>query len=156
MDKNNFIQLIDALADEGGSFPNMPGEIFSVIGRIVPLIAVEIGLSRNTEREVLLTWRDDEVWHGWHLPGGYVGINESIEEACKRIALRELAVDLQFISLVDTFCWPDHPMGSVISLICHCELKTSPNDGLWYSTLPSPMVPHHATIASLFLDGTSQ
>lgn len=153
IEKDQLVRLLGTLADEGGGLPHMPLAVFGVIGRLVPLLAVEIGLTRDEGREVLLTWRDDEVWHGWHFPGGFVGTGESIGMACDRIARRELGIGVRHLALVDTYCWRDHPVGSVISLICHCEVQDDPLDGQWYSAAPSLMPPHHADFFTRLLRG---
>ena len=64
-------------------------EIFSKVPRIC------VDLVIKTEDGVLFTKRSIEPFKKtWHLPGGGVLLNETLEEASKRIAKRELNLDI--------------------------------------------------------------
>lgn len=138
------------LASEGGALPNMPREVFAVIGQVVPLVAVEIGIT-TTGQDLLLAWRRDPTWTGWHVPGGYIGVGESPLSACDRIARRELAVGILDAKLIDTFTWTDHPCGAVISLLCLCTPSELPATGCLFNAPPRDVVPHHSDIMKAFL-----
>ena len=63
------IAAIDASIDDPRK--RLPQPVFDLVSRITPVVNVDL-LVRNERREVLLTWRHDELYHGWHVPGGVV------------------------------------------------------------------------------------
>lgn len=119
------VELLGVLVRENHVLPRLPRAVFDVIGRVLPLITIEIGIIRAGE-EILLTHRSDSHWHGWHLPGGFLGTNETLSAACNRIAQRELGIEVRLRRMIDVFCWSDHPQGSVLSLVCRCEARGRP------------------------------
>lgn len=153
-ERDDLVRLIVALSRDGGAVPNMPRDVFHVIGRLVPLIAVEIGIVHSCKRELLLTWRDDDLWYGWHIPGGYVGVHETVREACERIAQRELGIGVKFTALLDSYSWTDHPLGSVVSLVCRCSTHSAPQEGKWFDSPPTPMAPHHTDFFHQLLEAS--
>ena len=47
-------------------------------------------LIRNDRREILLTWRHDELYHGWHVPGGVMRYKERLADRVAAVAHIEL------------------------------------------------------------------
>lgn len=140
--------LLRRLAGSGGAMPNTPRVIWDALAGVVPRLAVELFLVRDGA--VLLTWRDDAQWRGWHVPGGFVGVGETLGDAGRRIAARELGVQLEVETVVADYAWPDHPCGAVLSLLCACTCVGQPSEGRYFDTLPEPMVHRHDEIVSRF------
>ncbi|MFV8751432.1 NUDIX domain-containing protein [Nannocystaceae bacterium ST9] len=141
-EQRDLVVLLRRLADEGGAMPTTPRAIWDALAGVVPRLAVELGLFAG--EAILLSHRDDETWRGWHIPGGFVGRDETLADACRRIARRELGVEVELIGVVGSFAWPDHPCGSVLSLLCACRSDATPRDARFFVELPEPMVRHHA------------
>jgi ADP-ribose pyrophosphatase YjhB (NUDIX family) len=68
--------------------------------RLMPFVALELLIfekslfapsTKNLPR-VLLTYRTDEYYNCWHVPGGFLGGDEEYKQAVKRILSRELGV----------------------------------------------------------------
>ncbi|MGF1612429.1 MAG: NUDIX hydrolase [Gammaproteobacteria bacterium] len=154
-DQARLVDLLDRLVRDGGVLPRLPAAVFEIIGHVVPLVAVEIGITR-AGGEILLTHRRDRQWNGWHLPGGFLGVRETLPAACNRIAGRELGVDVTLHRVVDIFCWPDHPLGSVLSVVCHCEAGGVPRTGEWCKGLRESMIRYHAEFAARCLANASK
>lgn len=155
-DEARLVELLDLLARQGGALPSLPRAVFEIMGHIVPLVTIEIGITR-AGREILLTHRSDRHWNGWHLPGGFLGTRETVPLACNRIAQRELGIDVNLRRVVDVFCWPDHPQGSVLSLVCHCEAWDDPGVGQWFKGPNEPMIRYHGEfVACCLKSATSQ
>jgi ADP-ribose pyrophosphatase YjhB (NUDIX family) len=140
-------QLIE-LAAAGLKAPHVPLQVWRAIGQVVPHTAVEIIIMRE-QCEILLVHRDDEFWHGWHLPGGFLACGESIAQACDRIARRELGVGIQGVSMFDSFGWPDHPHGNVVSILCRCTPLEAPKAGDFFAQAPRDLVRHHEEFFAL-------
>lgn len=153
-DEARLVELIDVLVREEKALPRLPGAVFEIIGHLVPLIAVEVGITR-AGGEILLTHRCDHHWNGWHLPGGFLGVRETLAAACNRIAQRELAIEVSLQRVVDTFCWPDHPQGSVLSMVCQCKARGFPGAGRWFKGPNEPMIRYHADFAIRCLKSSS-
>lgn len=144
------VSLLKKLKDDDLLSPKMPLEIWKAIQQVVPQPAVEVILT-TTGRNFLLTYRQDDNWDGWHIPGGFMLYRESIADACNRIAQKELGISCRFEKLVDAYMWPDHPYASALSLICICHSEETPNDGEWFTEIPK-MIPHQDEFIRLFLD----
>jgi len=117
---------------------------------LVPVPAVEVLLT-NDGADFLLTMRQDEHWNGWHVPGGYVGCGEPLSDACRRIAQRELGIDVQLRRILHAFNWIDHPYAQTVSIVCCCSTSQTPKRGEFFREIPSPMVPNHAEMLRHFL-----
>jgi ADP-ribose pyrophosphatase YjhB (NUDIX family) len=156
-DQRELVVLLRRLADQGGAMPTTPRAIWDALAGVVPRLAVELGLFDG--EAILLSHRDDETWQGWHIPGGFVGCGETLAVACQRIAQRELGIEVELVGVVGSFAWPDHPCGSVLSLLCVCRSEASPRDARFsavggrldfFVELPQPMIRHHAGMVAEF------
>ena len=67
----------------------LPDEVFGLVTRLTPMNNVDL-LIRNDRRETLLTWRDDELYRGWHVPGGIIRFKERMADRVAEVARLEL------------------------------------------------------------------
>lgn len=148
-DRVSLISLLDKIKKENLTVPNMPLDIWYALNKILPLAAVEV-IVTNTGKDFLLTKRKDLFWDGWHIPGGFIGLNESIENACKRVAKEELGISVEFIEVLDAYVWPDHPYASSISIICKCKTSDKPKTGKFFTKIPKNIVNHHDEFIKIF------
>ncbi|HET9959980.1 MAG TPA: NUDIX hydrolase [Polyangiaceae bacterium] len=142
LETDYLIQGLRGLAARGIRAPGVPFGLWREIGQLVPQPAVEMIIS-NTGEDVLLTYRDDDYWSGWHIPGGFSGCGESLADTCQRLGRHELGADVRLLSVIDSFAWPDHPYGNALSLLCHCELADPPGVGRFFAEPPTHMVRYH-------------
>ena len=152
-DVNQLVGLLNQLQHEGLVSPSLPREVWRALATLTPQVAVELLLT-GSGKDVLLVFRDDEDWHGWHVPGGWVRCGELITQAVERIGAHELRTRVIVEGIVGSFAWPDHPYAQALSLLCACRfVGTVPSvpGGQFFSTLPSPMVPHHGAFAHRYL-----
>jgi ADP-ribose pyrophosphatase YjhB (NUDIX family) len=146
--------LLRQLRAEGLTPPRMPVAVWKALRGLVVQTAVEVLITRNG-KDFLLTWREDEYWKGWHIPGGFLCPEESLEAACKRLAKNELEIDVFFQRLAAAYVWPDHPYASVVSLVCICTTGSEPRNGSFHQAIPHDVVPQHRAFLRSFLDGAS-
>jgi colanic acid biosynthesis protein WcaH len=91
--------MINAIAVLEENIPDktvgLPEEIFYFISRITPLVNVDL-LIKDSKENVLLAWRDDVYYHGWHIPGGIVRFKETLERRIQKTAQDEIGISLSF------------------------------------------------------------
>ena len=84
-----------------------------------PLLAVDlvIELEDRPDRPIVLIERRNPP-HGWALPGGFVDIGESLEQAAVREAREETSLDVSLQGLLGCYSDPDRdPRGHTVSAV---------------------------------------
>ena len=121
---------------------------FWEIYKKVPRLTVEIVLTGDNG--VYLTKRDIEPCKGlWHLPGGTVQFGEPLAQAVRRIADRELGIQVQSTKLLGYIEYPSHylhgldsPVGIAFQ-VTEFDGEVKPNrearDSGWFRVLPQEM-----------------
>ncbi len=134
-----------------------------------PAVTVDVVIFtvRNDELKVLLIKRALEPFVGqWALPGGFVGIDESLENAARRELREETGVEAAYLEQLYTFCKPDRdPRERVISVTYFAlmpsdalEIKAASDaEGVgWFSIDDLPKLAFdHATILQIALQRLS-
>lgn len=152
-DVNRLVELLDQLKREELRSPSLPRPVWRALAGLVPQVAVEVLLTRDGH-DLLLVFRDDEDWQGWHIPGGWMACGESVDQAADRVALRELGIHVRVKQVLDAYAWPDHPYAHAVSILCVCERAERlvvPGVGTFFLQLPDSMVAHHRDFAGRFL-----
>lgn len=134
-------RLLRRLSESGQGAPRLPAPVFYALKGVVAQPVVELLLRRDGA--VLLTYREDANWRGWHLPGGFVGVGESLEAACSRLAKAELGIDVRLEGILGHMSWDDHPYASPVSLLCSCAFEREPSSGEFFASPPEPMIERH-------------
>jgi hypothetical protein len=147
------VRLLGKLMDKSLLPPHMPLPIWRALLKIVPIPSVEVIITKSG-KDFLLTYRQDDDWNGWHIPGGFIAPGESIQKACERVAKRELGIRVKYHHLISAFSWPDSPYGNDFSLICLCSTDQSSKVGKFFSEIPPDAVLHHREFLLDFLTGS--
>jgi len=102
----------------------------------VTVDAIVFGYSKSDGISVLLVQRKYEPFKNlWALPGGFVGENESLEEAVKRELSEETGIKLNYLEQLYTFGDPGRdPRQRIISVAYFGLVKTSQYQELKAST----------------------
>lgn len=143
-------RLLKELKESGLSPPNTPFAIWTELATILPAPAVEVLVTR-TGRDFLLTKRNDKYWQGWHIPGGFMLAKESVENACLRIAKKELGIKVNFTSILMIYAWTNHPFANALSLVCICRPDGNPLDGHYFQEIPRNVIIPHRKFLKCFL-----
>ena len=115
----------------------LPEELFLLIGRLVPLVNVDLWI-RDEAGRTLFTWRDDDHFgSGWHLPGGVIRFREKAADRVREVARLELDAEVEFdpcpVHFVESIS-PHRPNRShCVSLLFRCRLLTQPPASLRYT-----------------------
>lgn len=133
---------------------------FEQIYAKVPRLNVEVII--KSDKGVLLTKRSIPPFMGtWHIPGGTVYMQESLEDAVSRVAMNELSVKVNIIKLLGHITYPDMyeasfgwPVG--IAFLCEINGDNIPQPSeqgeeiAWYKELPVNTFPHQAKAINTF------
>jgi len=92
-----------------------------------PLLTVDAVILLNKRKDLVLIRRKNPPFKGeLALPGGFVDIGETIEEACIREAYEETNINIKLIKLIGVFSEPKRdPRGHTVSIAFLCEPETT-------------------------------
>ncbi|MFX1389590.1 MAG: NUDIX domain-containing protein [Promethearchaeota archaeon] len=93
---------------------------------ITPLLTVDAVILLNQQKDLVLIRRKNPPFQGvLALPGGFVDIGETVEEACTREAFEETNIKVNLIKLIGVFSDPKRdPRGHTVTVAFLCEPKT--------------------------------
>jgi 8-oxo-dGTP diphosphatase len=95
---------------------------------VTPPIAADtiIELIDRPGRPIVLIERKNPP-PGWAIPGGFVDVGESVEQAARREAQEETALDVTLVALVGVYSEPTRdPRGHTVSVVYLCEARGMP------------------------------
>jgi ADP-ribose pyrophosphatase YjhB (NUDIX family) len=136
-DERNFLSAAKKLQHP---HKDLPLPVFESLCNIMPVIGCEI-IIRDDKNRLLLTWRDDKWYHGWHFPGGLLRAGDTFKYRINQTAIRELGVKIKKI----TFLKPLNSgrrdsRGYGVSLIFLCQPETKPKIGKFFSKMPNDII----------------
>jgi len=164
-------RIREVIQELDGLFPDsrkgLPMELFYFVSRMTPLVNVDL-LIRNDENALLLTWRHDQFYKGWHIPGGIIRFKETAAERIKAVADSELGATVE----ADAAPCEVHEKqncqrdirGHFISLLYEARLTSDldadrkcidldrPESGqwAWHGACPELLLPNHAGYRHFF------
>ncbi len=128
-------------------YPLTPEEFKSIYSK-VPRLCVDIVL--KSPKGVYLTLRDIEPCKGqWHIPGGTVFFDETLEQAVRRVAERELGIVIEKakqVAVIDFSNHVEHSFDHPVSIVYEVEkysgdfmFNKETAHGEWFNKLPDNM-----------------
>ena len=114
----------------------------------VPRLTVEVVV--RSPAGVLLTLHDIEPCRGlWHLPGGTVRFGEKLVDAVRRVAAREVGIDVVAAHPLGYIEYPSHhengldsPVGIAFDVVDYTGVPHADDeaaDARWFTELPAQM-----------------
>ena len=93
---------------------------------VTPLLTVDAVILFNNKRDLVLIRRKNPPFRGdLALPGGFVDIGETVEEACIREAFEETNINVNIVNVIGVFSDPKRdPRGHTVSIAFLCKPKT--------------------------------
>ena len=90
-----------------------------------PLLTVDAVIIFEKEKLVLIRRKNPPFKGDYALPGGFVDIGETVEDACKREAKEETNINVKIKKLIGVFSDPERdPRGHTVTIAFLCEPKT--------------------------------
>ena len=119
---------------------------------ITPLVAVD-AVIKYSENSIVLIRRKNPPFKGeLALPGGFVDVGESVEDACIREAYEETNIHVNIIKLIGVFSKPSRdPRGHNISIAFLCEPLSDSEKPLAKDDAQSLEIVKFTDVASLYL-----
>jgi 8-oxo-dGTP diphosphatase len=123
---------------------------------VTPLLAADvvIELTDQPEHPIVLIQRKNPPY-GWAIPGGFVDVGETVEDAARREMKEEVSLKVELTGLLGVYSRPDRdPRGHTVTVIYTGEAKGTPvaaDDAQavgWFTraNLPSPLAFDHAEV----------
>lgn len=169
MDKEyDFIKEFSEIDGKRG----LPEELFLAVSEIIPIANVDL-MVLNSDRQILLSWRDDNyAGTGWHLPGGCIRYKETMLERVQKTAVAELGVEVAVnpepITVRDAILGKDDQYPRIrahhLAVLFECFLpetfsvenanigKTQKTVGFlkWFDRIPEDMLAIHEVYHDIF------
>ncbi len=91
-----------------------------------PLLTVDAVIQLNKKEDIVLIRRKNPPFkNSYALPGGFVEIGESVEDACIREAYEETNIKVKIVKLIGVFSDPKRdPRGHIVTVAYLCEPRT--------------------------------
>ncbi len=93
---------------------------------VTPLLTVDAVILLNNKKDVVLIQRKNPPFQGqFALPGGFVDVGETVENACIRESKEETNINVKILKLIGVFSDPNRdPRGHNITVAFLCEPLT--------------------------------
>ncbi len=142
INKKELKQLVSLLKKIDNPHKGLPQSVFDALCSIVSFAGCEL-IVINNKKELLLTWRNDKWWRGWHFPGGLLRYRESFKERIQKVAWDELGISITSHKFLFPINYVQGERGHVISLVFLCKTKEIPKDGKFFKKMPKKIINAH-------------
>ncbi len=94
---------------------------------VTPCIAVDALIRINGDAESIVLIERRNPPYGWAIPGGFVDVGESLEQAVVREAKEETCLDIKLIKLLGIYSSPDRdPRGHTVTPVYIADATGTP------------------------------
>ncbi|MBY8984081.1 MAG: NUDIX hydrolase [Candidatus Lokiarchaeota archaeon] len=93
---------------------------------VTPLLTVDAVILMNDGKDLVLIRRKNPPFQNYYaLPGGFVDVGETVENACIREAKEETNINIKLIKLIGVFSEPKRdPRGHNVTIAFLCDPKS--------------------------------
>ena len=141
LDKKELKQLVSLLKKIDKPHDGLPQPVFCALCDVIPFVACELVVVGK--KGILLTWREDKWWKGWHFPGGLLRYRESFDERIQKVAFDELGINLTSYKFLFPINYSQGVRGHSVSLVFLCETAMVPKDGKFFKKMPKNIIEAH-------------
>ncbi len=94
---------------------------------VTPCIAVDALIRLNGDVESIVLIERKNPPYGWAIPGGFVDVGESLEQAVIREAKEETCLDIKLVKLLGVYSRPDRdPRGHTVTPVYIADATGEP------------------------------
>lgn len=122
----------------------LPQPVFDALCDVIPFIACEL-VVMNKKGELLLTWREDQWWRGWHFPGGLMRYRETFDERINKMAMAEIGIHVKKYEFLFPINYDKSPRGPGVSLV-FLSREESSKEGQFFSAMPEDIIFEHREV----------
>lgn len=151
------LRTLKRLLAKTPAIPHIPEELFIPIMRKNVPVTIDLAIARG--KKILLTYRRDAYFTGWHFPGSFMAPGETAAEAVKRTARVEAGLNIRNAKLLGVTNCVHGRRFHFVSFFFLSTAADRPTDGKWFSKQPSDLIPGHKhlwRIATTWLRGKSR
>jgi hypothetical protein len=139
-------ELLTELAEDPKGW--LPDEVWGPANKAFALPYIELAVVRywRGQLQILLAYRSDKDWHGWHIPGALWRTKQSLEECVAITAKAELGTEVKFLAKGTWEKWMDDPLGRWPMdhvVICSAPNFRETHTICWFSGVPKGMIDDH-------------
>jgi len=134
-------QLVTLLEKIENPQQGLPQSVFDALVKIVPFISCELIIVNK--KGILLTWREDKWWKGWHIPGGLLRYKESLDNRIKEVADKELGIKIKKYRFLFNMNYMEDSRGHSVSFVFLCSTDETPRDGQFFKKMPEDIIIEH-------------
>lgn len=113
-----------------------PYPVFRALCKSVPMVAVNVAVMPDNRR-LLLTYREDEFYKGWHIPGSILRYRESLADVFERIGRQELKMKIRRPRFINYFI-ERSARGHELVLLFAVRTAGAPKVGRYFSLKRPP------------------
>ena len=124
--------------------------IFDALCGVVPFVACELVIVGP--QGMLLTWRQDRWWKGWHFPGGILRYRENFEDRIAKVASSELGIRITDYKLIFPINFNKSKRCHAVSLVFLCHTDDTPKHGKYFTKMPKDIIPEHKELWKKVID----
>ena len=154
LDKKELKQLASLIKKIDKPHESLPQSVFEALCGIVPFVACEL-IVKN-KKGILLTWREDKWWNGWHFPGGLLRYRENFDERIQKVAWEELGINITNYKFLFPINCSQGSRGHSVSLVFLCETEMIPKDGKFFKKMPKNIIETHKELWEMVADTLTQ
>ncbi len=121
-------------------------KLFEAVISIVPQPCVEAVVVNSLDNPsgILVVWREDEYYRGWHFPGSFIRFGESFQNALDRVISRELGATIKRSRNTGVNYSRQDNRGHTVGNVFLIELETNPTKPhQWFNQIPDDLLEHH-------------
>ena len=134
-------KLVSLLAKIKNPHEGLPQPVFDALCDVIPFVACELVVIGK--KGILLTWREDKWWKGWHFPGGLLRYRESFDERIQKVAFDELGINLTSCKFLFPINYSQGVRCHSVSLVFLCKTAMIPKDGKFFKKMPKSIIESH-------------
>ena len=138
-EEKHLVKLVNKIGNVSQGLPQL---IFEALCKVVIFPSCEVVVA-NEKKEVLMTFRSDEFWHGWHFPGRLIRYGQTFKQCLTQVVKTELGCQLKLFKFLFPLDYAKGLRGPGIGLVFLCQVQGRPKNGKFFKVMPKNIIFEH-------------